>query len=80
LPRVVCTRLDQKIGIPENALVCGPQNIWGSITMNLRQRRGLAHLAIVPEREDKKGMLYNTLVITLLFLIVLVLFIAYRAG
>jgi len=48
--------------------------------MNLRQRRGLAHLAMVPEREDKKGMLYNALVITLLFLIILVLFIAYRAS
>ena len=34
----------------------------------------------VSEREDKKGMLHNALVITLLFLIVLVLFIAYRAG
>ena len=48
--------------------------------MNLRQRRGLAHLAVVPERDDKKGMLYNTVIITLLFLIVLVLFIAIRAG
>jgi uncharacterized integral membrane protein len=48
--------------------------------MNLRQRRGLAHLAVVPGREDEKGMLYNALIITLLLLIVLVLFIAYRAG
>jgi hypothetical protein len=48
--------------------------------MNLRQRRGLAHLAVVAEREYKKGMLHNALVITLLFLIALVLFIAYRAG
>ena len=60
--------------------VTASQSIWGSITMNLRQRMGLAHLAVVPEREEKKGMLHNALVITLLFLIVLVLFIAYRAG